>query len=175
MPRKIHLKKTALVKSAVYTAVFLILLLFSTSFLPALRLTRVSPNLLIAAISLLAYFEGVGYASIFAVCFGALQAGVSGFGSAILPVFYTLFALACAWLYERFFAKNFFAWLCYTGVGLLLYGLIGLFRSVSAWELPIGVDFLTDALYAFGLSLLLSLPLYKLFGLLCRKTDLRLE
>ena len=175
MPRKIHLQKTTLVKSAVYTVVFLCLLLFSDSFLPALRLTRVTPNLLIAAISLLAYFEGPSYASLFAVCFGALHAGVCGYGGAILPFFYTLFALACAWLYECFFAKNFFAWLCYTTAGLLFYGLIGLFYAVSAWDLPLGAAFLADALYEFCLSLVLSLPLYKLFGFLSRKTELGLD
>lgn len=175
MPRKIRLQKTLLLKSAVYTAVCLCFLLFSDSFLPALRLVRVTPNLLVAAISLLAYYEGPGYASLFAVCFGALHAGVCGFGSAVFPFFYTLFALACAWLYESFFAKNFFAWLCYTAAGLLFYGLIGLFRAVSAWNLPLGAAFLTDALYGFCLSLILSLPLYKLFGFLSRKTDLKIE
>lgn len=173
MPRRIRLQKTTLVKSAVYTAVCLILLLFSDSFLPALRLTRVTPNLLIAAVSLLAYFEGAGYASLFAVCFGALHAGVCGFGSAVLPFFYTLFALVCAWLYERFFAKNFFAWLCYTMAGLFFYGLIGLFYAVSAWKMPLGAPLLIDALYEFCLSLVLSLPLYKLFGFLSRKTERR--
>lgn len=173
MPRKIHLKKATLVKSAVYTVVCLCLLLFSESFLPALRLTRVTPNLLIAAVSLLAYFEGPTYASMFAVCFGALHAGVCGYGGATLPFFYTLFALACAWLYECFFAKNFFAWLCYTMGGLLLYGLIGQFYAVSAWDLPLGAELITDALYEFCLSLVLSLPLYRLFGFLRRKTELR--
>ena len=54
MPRKIHLPKTDLVKAVVYAAVGILLLLFSTAFLPATRWAAVTPNLLVAMISLLA-------------------------------------------------------------------------------------------------------------------------
>ena len=43
MPRKIHLPKTDLVKAVVYGAVSLLLVLFAVSFLPATRLTPVTP------------------------------------------------------------------------------------------------------------------------------------
>ena len=75
MPRKMHLPKTDLVKAVVYTAVGILLLLFCTSFLPATQWTTVTPNLLVAMISLLAYYEGAGYAG------GIVSAAVDGMRS----------------------------------------------------------------------------------------------
>ena len=72
MPRKIHLPKTDLVKAVVYAAVGILLLLFSTAFLPATRWAAVTPNLLVAMISLLAYYEGAGYAG------GIMSAAIDG-------------------------------------------------------------------------------------------------
>ena len=164
MPRKMHLPKTDLVKAVVYTAVGILLLLFCTSFLPATQWTTVTPNLLVAMISLLAYYEGAGYAGVFGVVFGAL----------LPPLFYAAFALLCAWLYENFFVRNFFAWLCYTAAGLIIVGLYGLFYAVSAWDMALDTLLAGDALGTFLLSLVLSLPLYRFFGFLHRKTDLKL-
>ena len=67
------IRKQPILKSTAYALLCLCLLLFSTSFFPALRLTRGAPVLLVAAISLLARFEGVYYASFFAVIFGAIE------------------------------------------------------------------------------------------------------
>lgn len=174
MPRKIHLPKTDLVKAVVYAAVGILLLLFSTAFLPATRWAAVTPNLLVAMISLLAYYEGAGYAGVFGVLFGALAAGITGRGALLPPLFYGAFALLCARLYESFFVRNFFAWLSYTAAGLVVTGLYGLFYAVSAWDMPLDAALTGDALGTFLLSLMLSLPLYRFFGFLHRKTDLKL-
>ena len=61
------IRKQPILKSTAYALLCLCLLLFSASFFPALRLTRGAPILLVAAISLLARFEGIYYASFFAV------------------------------------------------------------------------------------------------------------
>lgn len=174
MPRKIHLPKTDLVKAVVYGAVSLLLVLFAVSFLPATRLTPVTPNLLVAVISLLAYYEGAGYAGVFGVIFGALLSGITGHGDLLPPLFYGALALLCTRLYESFFVRNFFAWLCYTAAGLVIDGLYGLFRAVAAWDMPLNAALAGDALGTFFLSLALSLPLYRFFGFLHRKTDLKL-
>lgn len=174
MPRKMHLPKTDLVKAVVYTAVGILLLLFCTSFLPATQWTTVTPNLLVAMISLLAYYEGAGYAGVYGVIFGALLSGINGRGALLPPLFYAAFALLCAWLYENFFVRNFFAWLCYTAAGLITVGLYGLFYAVSAWDMALDTLLAGDALGTFLLSLVLSLPLYLFFGFLHRKTDLKL-
>lgn len=175
MPRKLHLPKTDLLKAAVYTAVCLLLLLFSTAFLPATRLVHCTPNLLVAAISLLAYYEGAGYAGLFGVIFGALLAGINGRGALLPTLFYGAFALVCVRLYESFFVRNFFAWLCYTATGLCAAELYALFYTVTAWDTPLNADLLYGTLSAFLLSLILSLPLYRLFGYLHRKTELSLH
>lgn len=171
MKRKLHLPKTDLIKAALYTATCLVLLLFSTAFLPATRLFSVVPNLLVAAVSLLAYYEGPGYAGVFGVLFGAVGAVLVGRGTLLPPLFYGAFALLCTKLFESFFVRNFFAWLSYTAAGLLAVGLYGLFCTVAAWDMPLDTALLGDALGTFLLSLALSLPLYRLFGFLHRKTD----
>ena len=106
--------------------------------------------------------------------FGALLSGINGRGALLPPLFYAAFALLCAWLYENFFVRNFFAWLCYTAAGLITVGLYGLFYAVSAWDMALDTLLAGDALGTFLLSLVLSLPLYRFFGFLHRKTDLKL-
>lgn len=168
---RLSLRKQPIIKSAIYALVCLCLLLFSNSFFPALGLSRNVPYLLVAAISLLARFEGVHYASFFAVIFGVTEAFILGGHTLILPIFYTAYALVCVWLFENFFVKNFFAWLCYTVGGLLFYAAISLFGPVTDWGITAADLFLYTTLPSFVLSIAFSLPLYPVFAKIKKKTD----
>ena len=168
---RLAIRKQPLIKSAIYAIVCLCLLLFSASFFPALRLMRGTPALLIAAVSLLALFEGIRYASFFALLFGVTEAFMLGQNTLIFPLFYVAFAFGCTWLFENFFVKNFFAWLGYTLCGIVIYFGLSLFSPVSDWGVP-AADLLWDStLPSLVLSVALSLPLYPIFARIKKKTD----
>ncbi len=168
---RFSIRKQPVVKSVVYTIFCLCLLLFSVSFFPALGIVHGTPHLLIAAVSSLALFEGVRYASFFALFFGVTEACMLGQSMLVFPLFYVVFALCCAWLFENFFLKNFVSWLGYTLCGILLYLGLSLFAPVSNWNIT-AADLLWDStLPSLLLSAALSLPLYPLFAKLKKKTD----
>ena len=165
------IRKQPILKSTAYALLCLCLLLFSTSFFPALRLTRGAPVLLVAAISLLARFEGVYYASFFAVIFGAIEACMLGKNTLVYPLFYLVFAFVCVWLFENFFARNFFAWFGYTLCGIVIYLLLSLFAPVSDWGVTAGDLLFYTTLPSLILSALFSLPLYPVFAKVKKKTE----
>ena len=168
---RLSLREQPVIKSAVYSAICLGLLLFSYSFLPALGVFANTPTLLVAAVSSLALFEGPKYAGFFALIFSVLETLMLGTNTLIFPLFYTAFAIVCTWLFESFFVKNYFAWLCYTLGGLLIHSVISLFAPVSSWGV-IATDILLETtLPTFAMSAVLSLPLYPLLKLAKKKTD----
>ena len=146
-------------------------MLFSYSFLPALRIFVNTPTLLVAAVSALALFEGVKYASFLALAFSVLETLIKGTNTLIFPLFYTAFAIVCVWLFESFFVKNFFAWLCYTAGGLVLHATLTLFKPVANWGITAADIFVQNTLPAFAMSIAFSLPLYPRFKWVKRKTD----
>lgn len=168
---RLSLREKPVLKSAVYAICCLVLLLFSYSFLPALRIFVNTPNLLVAAVSSLALFEGVRYASFFALIFSVFETLILGTNTLIFPLFYTAFAIACTWLFESFFVRNYFAWLCYTLGGLFVHACISLFAPVANWGIGGGAIILENTLPAFAMSAILSLPLYAIFKALKQKTD----
>ena len=171
MKFKFSLRQVPLVKSVVYSVVCTLLLLFSYSFVPALRICNNTPVLLVAAVCSLAYFEDVRYASFFALVFSVLETQINGTNMLVYPLFYTAFAIACAWLFERFLARNFLTWLGYCTGGLLIYSVLTLFFEVGAWGIAAPSIILYKTLPQFLLSAVLSLPLFALFAKLKRKTD----
>ncbi len=165
------IRKQPILKSTAYAVLCLCLLLFSSSFFPALRLTRGAPVLLVAAVSLLARFEGIYYASFFAVIFGAIEAFMLGKNTLVYPLFYLVFAFVCVWLFENFFVKNFLAWLGYTLCGIVIYLLLSLFAPVSDWGVTAADLLFYSTLPSFVLSAALSLPLYPIFAGIKKKTE----
>lgn len=168
---RLAIRKQPVVKSVVYAILCLCLLLFSASFFPALGLTQGAPYLLIAAVSSLALFEGVRYASFFALIFGVTEAFMLGQNTLIYPLFYVGFAFACAWLFENFFLKNFVSWLGYTFCGIVIYLGLSLFAPVSDWNITAADLFFYTTLPSLILSVVLSLPLYPIFAKLKKKTE----
>ncbi|MBQ5390596.1 MAG: hypothetical protein IIU58_06795 [Clostridia bacterium] len=164
------IRSQPIIKSCVYALLCLCLLLFSSSFFPALRLTHGVPVLLVAAISLLARFEGIRYASFFAVIFGAAEAFMLGKNTLVYPLFYLGFAFGCMWLFENFFVTNFFAWYGYTLCGIAVYLGLSLFAPVSDWGVTAAELLFYTTLPSFVLSAALSLPLYPVFAKVKRKT-----
>ena len=168
---RLAIRKQPIVKSVVYSILCLCLLLFSTSFFPALRLTQGAPCLLVAAVSSLALFEGVRYASFFALLFGVTEAFMLGHNTLIFPLFYVGFALCCAWLFENFFLKNFVSWFGYTLCGIVIYLGLSLFAPVSDWGITAADLFFDTTLPSLILSVALSLPLYPIFAKLKKKPE----
>ena len=164
-------RKQPIAKSIVYSLFCLGLLLFSTAFFPALHLTQGAPCLLVAAVSALALFEGVRYASFFALIFGVTEAFMLGHSTLLFPLFYVAFALCCAWLFENFFLKNFFSWFGYTLGGIVIYQGLALFAPVSDWNITAADLFFYTALPSLVLSVAFSLPLYPIFAKIKKKTD----
>lgn len=159
------------VKSAVYAIAALALLLFSSSFYPALGLTVNAPRLTVAMLACLALFEGVRYAAYFAVIFGAAEAFVYGENPLTDALFYAAFAFLVVWLFENVFGRNFPAWLLYTVGGILCRAVFSLFAPVTAWGIT-AADVLTDAtLPTFFLSVVFSVPLYPIYAWLKKKTE----
>lgn len=165
------IRQQPILKSAVYGILCLCLLLFSHSFFPALQAANNVPCLLVAAISMLAMTEGIKYASFFAAIFGITEALMLGTNTLIIPLFYTAFAIVCVWLFESFFVKNFFAWLCYTLGGLLIYFVISLFAPVINWNITAADILKNTTVPAFLISVVFSLPLYPIFNFIKKKTD----
>ncbi len=165
------LREKPILKSAVYSIICLCLLLFSHSFFPALQISRNIPYLLIAAISMLAMLEGIKYASFFAAIFGITEAVMLGGSTLLLPLFYTAFAFASVWLFESFFTKNFFTWLCYTVGGLIIHAIISMFSPVANWDITAADLLLYTALPTLCMSLVFSLPLYPIFKFAKKATD----
>ena len=165
------IRKQPVVKSAVYGLICLSLLLFSVSFFPALGISRGTPFLLAAAISLLARFEGIFYASFFAVIFGALESFMLGRNTLLYPLFYLAFAFGCVWLFDNFFGKNYFAWYGYTLCGITVYLALSLFAPVSDWGVTAADLLVHTTLESFMLSAVLSLPLYPVFAFAKKKTE----
>lgn len=168
---RLAIRKQPIVKSVVYALLCLCLLLFSTSFFPALGLTQGAPYLLVAAVSSLALFEGVLYASFFALLFGVTEAFMLGHNTLIFPLFYVGFAFCCAWLFENFFLKNFVSWFGYTLCGIAIYLGLSLFAPVSDWGITAADLFFYTTLPSFVLSAVFSLPLYPIFAKLKKKTE----
>ena len=171
MKFKFSFRQVPIVKSAVYSVVCMGLLLFSYSFVPAMRITSVTPVLLVAAVSCLAYFEDVRYASFFALVFSVIETLINGSNTLIYPLFYTSFAIACTWMFERFFARNFLAWLGYSALGLLIYSTLSLFGDVGAWNIAAPSIIFYNTLPQFLISAILSPLLFPIFKWLKRKTD----
>lgn len=165
------IRKQPVIKAVVYGLVCLGLLLFSVSFFPALGLSRGAPFLLVAAISLLARFEGIFYASFFAVIFGALESFMLGRNTLVYPLFYLAFAFGCVWLFDNFFGKNYFAWYGYTLCGIAVYLALSLFAPVSDWGVTAADLLFYTTLPSFFLSAVLSLPLYPIFAKFKKKTE----
>jgi len=168
---RVSIRMQPYVKSAAYAVTALALLLFSSSLYPALRLTANAPRLTVAFLACLALFEGVRYASFFAVIFGSVEAFVFGGNPLLTALFYTAFALLCVWLFENFFAKNFLSWLLYTLGGILLHAVFLLFDPVTAWEISAADVLLTYTLPTFALSALLALPVFPLCAWIKKKTE----
>ncbi|MBE6678966.1 MAG: hypothetical protein E7598_00420 [Ruminococcaceae bacterium] len=168
---RLSLREKPVLKSVVYTLVCLGILLFSYSFLPAIRIFANTPTLLVAVVSSLAFFEGAKYASFFALIFSVIETVVIGTNTLIFPLFYTVFAIVCTWLFESFFVRNYFAWLCYTLGGLLIHAILSLFAPVSNWEIGAGAIVLENTLPSFAMSAVLSLLIYPIFKSLKVKTD----
>ncbi len=168
---RLSLREQPVIKSAAYSLVCFALLLFSHSFLPSLGIFANKPTLLIAAVSSLALFEGVKYASFIGLVFSVLETLICGTNTLIFPLFYTVFAILCTWLFENFFVKNFFSWFCYTVGGIAAHAIISLFAPVSDWGIAATGILAEHTLPAFALSVAFSLPLYPVFKVIKRKTD----
>lgn len=165
------IRQKPIIKSAVYSIFFLGLLLFSHSFFPALRIAQNKPFLLVGAISMLAYLDGIKYASFFAVIFGVIETMMTGSNILIIPLFYVLYAFLSVWLYENFFIRNFLAWLCYTAGGLVIFMILSLFGPVTNWNIAASELLLYTTVPTFLLSAVFSLPLFPIFKFLKKKTD----
>ena len=165
------IRQKPIIKSVVYSIFFLGLLLFSHSFFPALRITQNKPFLLIGAISMLAYLDGIKYASFFAVIFGVIETMMTGSNILLVPLFYTVYAFLSVWLYENFFIRNFLAWLCYTAGGLAVFLILSLFDPVTNWDIAASELLIYTTVPTFLLSAIFSLPVFPLFLFLKKKTD----
>ena len=155
-----RIRRQPVTKSIVYALFCFLLIVFSSSFLPALSGRVGTPFLLVGAVAALARFEGVRYASMFGLLFGAVEAVLFGESLSIYPIFYTAFALLCVYVFENLFAGNFFSWLLCTLVGILLHLLLLLFPIVSAWTISAAEALADPVLPDLLASLLFSLPLY---------------
>lgn len=158
-------------KSAVYAVAALALLLFSSSFYPALGITEMAPQLTVAMLACLALFEGVRYAAYFAVIFGAAEAFVYGESPLLNALFYVAFALTVVWLFENVFGRNFAAWLLYAVGGILCRAVFSMFAPVTAWGITAADVLLDETLPTFLLSVVFSLPLYPIYAWLKKKTE----
>ena len=164
-------REEPIIKSVSYAVICLCLELFSFSFLPALGIFKNTPILLVGAVSCLALFEDVRYASFFALIFSVLETLILGTNTLIFPLFYTAFAILCTWLFESFFVKNFLAWCCYTLGGLVIHAVLSLFAPVGNWGIT-ALDIMAEkTLPTLLMSAVLSLPLFWLFKKVKRKTD----
>ena len=168
---RLSTRSQPIVKSVCYSVLALLALAFSTSFFPALKIANATPYLSIAVISALAMFEGIKFASFFAVFLGGAEAFVRGENSLAYILFYTAFAFLCITLFNSFFTKNFFSWLLYTASGILLHAVIGLFGPVSNWEVN-ALDLLkAGALDSIFLSVIFSLPIFPTVAKIKKKTE----
>ena len=168
---RLSLREKPVLKSVVYLLVCILILLFSYSFLPVLRISKCTPTLLVAVVSSLAYFEGAKYASFFALIFSVIETVMLGTNTLIFPLFYTVFAIVCTWLFESFFVRNYLAWLCYTLGGLIIHAILSLFAPVANWGIGAGAIILENVFPSFVMSALLSLLIYPAFKSLKIKTD----
>ncbi|MBQ4150865.1 MAG: hypothetical protein IJC81_03580 [Clostridia bacterium] len=168
---RITLRDEPVLKSTVYALVCTVLMLFSYSFIPALKIFPALPNLLVGAISMLALCEGVRYASFFALIFSVIETLMQDSNTLLFPLFYLAFAIVCTALFENVFVKNFFAWLCYTVAGLILHNLMQLISYSESWGISLSAVFTQTAVPAFVVSAVFSLPLYPIFKFIKKKTD----
>lgn len=164
-------RQEPLIKSIAYAVIGLCLLLFSYSFLPSLGLFKNTPTLLVAAVSSLALYEDVRYASFFALFFSVAETVILGTNTLIFPLFYTVFACLCVWLFESVFSKNFLSWLCYTVGGLAAHALLSLFAPVGNWGITAADIIWEKTLPALAMSVILSLPMFWMFRFVKKKTD----
>ena len=154
---RITLREEPLLKSIIYAIVCTLLMLFSYSFIPALKVSAILPNFLVAVISILALCEGVRYASFFALFFSVLETLMLNSNPFFFPLFYVVFAIVCTALFENVFVKNFFAWLCYTVVGLAIHQFIQLLAYSSNWDVSLAKAFTQTAVPAFVISAVVSM------------------
>ena len=159
------------IKASVYALCGVALLLFSSAFYPALHLTVNAPRLTVAMLACLALFEGVRYASYFAVILGAVECYMYGESPLLGTLFYLAFVLLVVWLFENVFGRNFAAWLLYAVGGIFCRAVFSLFAPVTAWGITAADVLLDETLPTFLLSVLFSLPLYPLFAWLKKKTE----
>lgn len=164
-------REEPIIKSAAYAVTCLCLLLFSYSFLPSLGLFKNTPILLVGAVSSLAFYEDVRYASFFALIFSVVETLILGTNTLIFPLFYTAFAIVCSWLFESFFTKNFISWFFYTASGLVVYSVLSLFAPVGNWNITATGILLEKTLPTLAVSMILSLPMFWFFKAVKRKTD----
>ncbi|MBQ9428301.1 MAG: hypothetical protein IJU41_02010 [Clostridia bacterium] len=167
MKFRFYTKGTA--KTLTYVLYFFFLFLFAHGFLPALSPTLPLPNLTIPALCLLAMREDGGYASVFAIVFGTLDAAILDFAVAPLVLFYLAVTLLSARLFSSFFSRGFLPWLGYTLGWLLLFALFSLFSMVSAWQQRVGAAFLLSLLWQGLSSLIFAIPNYPILRRLTRR------
>lgn len=165
------IRKQAVIKSICYSILCLAAICFSASFFPALGISENAPRLTVAIIAALALFEGVQFASFFAVIFGCIEALVYGESTLLYVLFYVIFAILCVKLYESFFSRNFLAWALYTLGGIILHQIIELFSPVTDWGITAADVFLETTLPCVLLSVLFSLPVYPLVAKIAKKTN----
>lgn len=166
---KLHFRRTKTWKTLAYGLYFLLLFLCSHAFLPALLPALPLPNMTIPALCLLAMTEDGGYAAVFAVVFGALDAAVLDFATAPLVLFYLLVTLLSAKLFSSLFSRGFLPWLGYTIGWLVLFALLMLFSMVSAWQERVGMAFFTEILAQSVSSLCFAVLTYPLLWRLTRR------
>lgn len=168
---RLSVRTQPFVKSGAYALLALTLLLFSSSFYPALHLSANAPRLTVALLVSLALFEGVRYAAHFSVIFGAVEAFAFGENPLLTALFYTAVAFLCVWLFENMFAKNFLAWLFYMLGGTFLRAVFSLFAPVTDWGITAAEVLLTYTLPTYLLSVVFSLPIYPLCAWVKKKTE----
>ena len=159
------------IKSAAYAILALLLLVFSSSFYPALHLSVNLPRLTVAFLLCLALFEGIRYTSYFAVIFGTAEAFVFGGNPLLTALFYLGIAFFGVWLFENIFTRGFLAWLLYMLGGNLLFGIFLLFAPVTDWGITAADILREHTLPTYFLSALFSLPLYPTVARIKRKTE----
>lgn len=160
---RFRIRRQPTVKAVVYALFCFSLILFASSFLPALSGKVGTPYLLVGAVAALARFEDVRYASVFGLLFGTVEAVLFGESLLFVPLFYTAFALLCAFVFENWFAGNFFSWLLCDTVGILLHLLLLLFAIVSAWDISAADALCDPVLPDLIASFAFSVPLYPIF------------
>lgn len=168
---RISARSQPYVKSAVYALLAIALLLFSSSFYPALHITVNAPRLTVAMLACLALFEGIRYAAHFSVIFGAAEAFVFGENPLTTALFYAAFAFLTVWLFENVFQRGFLAWLLYTLGGTLCRAVFALFAPVTDWGITAADVLMGETLPTFLLSVLFSLPLYPIYARVKKKTE----